>query len=154
MKAITKAIATLPILESTTAHYGTTGVMSVAAGQRLSFRVEPSIQRPGPVAFYLAKAPDGEFIESFTGDGDVWFKISYDQPIFGTDILVWASESKTEVSVTIPSCIAPGQYLFRVGLVRGRETPACERICRPVAVLRAVDRIGRGTSPLQRLLKG
>ncbi|KAI0012541.1 lytic polysaccharide monooxygenase [Xylariaceae sp. FL0662B] len=88
--------------------------MSVAAGDTVTFRVDPSIQHPGPLQFYMAKAPDGTTAADFAGDGDVWFKIFGDSPEVTDTGLVWPTEKLTEVSVTIPECIAPGEYLLRV----------------------------------------
>ncbi|ORY60009.1 glycoside hydrolase family 61 protein [Pseudomassariella vexata] len=87
---------------------------TVTAGDVVGFRVDPSIQHPGPLAFYMAKAPTGEVAADFDGAGDVWFKIYDDQPTFAADGLTWPSAGLTEVNVTIPECVAPGEYLLRV----------------------------------------
>ncbi|KAI1506409.1 glycoside hydrolase family 61 protein [Biscogniauxia marginata] len=88
--------------------------MSVQAGDEVGFRVDPGIQHPGPLSFYLAKAPDGETAETFTGEGDVWFKIYEDQPTITEKDITWANNGLSEVTVTIPSCLAEGYYLLRV----------------------------------------
>ncbi|CAJ2511994.1 Uu.00g076190.m01.CDS01 [Anthostomella pinea] len=92
---------------------GSEGVstMSVKAGDTVGFRVDPEIQHPGPLQFYMAKAPSDA--DDFDGDGDVWFKIYEDGPTFGTEI-TWPSSGLSEVQVTIPTCIADGSYLLRV----------------------------------------
>lgn len=87
--------------------------MAVNAGDKVGFRVDGGIQHPGPLAFYMAKAPDGQTAETFTGDGAVWFKIYQDGPTFGEEI-TWPSSGLKEVSVEIPSCLAEGYYLLRV----------------------------------------
>ncbi|KAK7928565.1 fungal cellulose binding domain-containing protein [Apiospora marii] len=91
-----------------------TGIRQVIAGETVGFRVSPSIQHPGPVAFYMAKAPKAHTAKTFDGDGDVWFKIAQEQPGFGPSQLTWPSEGRTELSVRIPQCIVAGEYLLRV----------------------------------------
>ncbi|KAI0968048.1 glycosyl hydrolase family 61-domain-containing protein [Xylaria arbuscula] len=90
------------------------GTKNVTAGDTVGFRVDPSIQHPGPLQFYLAKATSGDTAETFEGDGDVWFKIYEEHPTVTDTGLVWASGDLTDVNVTIPSCVAPGYYLLRV----------------------------------------
>ena len=91
-----------------------TGIRQVIAGETVGFRVSPNIQHPGPVAFYMAKAPKAHTAKTFDGDGDVWFKIAQEQPSFGPSQLTWPSEGRTELSVRIPQCIVAGEYLLRV----------------------------------------
>ncbi|KAI1813640.1 glycosyl hydrolase family 61-domain-containing protein [Poronia punctata] len=90
------------------------GTKNVNAGDTVGFRVDTVIQHPGPLQFYMAKAPDGQTAETFNGDGAVWFKIYEEHPTVTGTGLVWSSENKAEVSVKIPSCLAPGYYLLRV----------------------------------------
>ncbi|KAI1352860.1 glycosyl hydrolase family 61-domain-containing protein [Xylaria sp. FL0043] len=89
------------------------GTKNVNAGDKVGFRVDPSIQHPGPMQFYMAKAPSGATAETFNGDGNVWFKIYEEHPTVTSTGLVWASSGLTTVDVTIPSCLAPGYYLLR-----------------------------------------
>ncbi|OTA77582.1 glycoside hydrolase family 61 protein [Hypoxylon sp. CO27-5] len=86
---------------------------SVKAGDTVGFRVDTEIGHPGPLAFYMAKAPAGQTAETFNGDGAVWFKIYEDGPTFGEEI-TWPSTGLKEVSVKIPTCLAEGDYLLRV----------------------------------------
>jgi hypothetical protein len=86
---------------------------AVNAGDTIGFRVDPSVQHPGPLQFYMAKAPSGATAETFNGDGNVWFKIYQDGPTFGSTI-TWPSSGLTSVSVKIPTCLADGYYLLRV----------------------------------------
>ncbi|KAI5925448.1 glycoside hydrolase family 61 protein [Camillea tinctor] len=88
--------------------------MSVQAGDEVGFRVDPEIQHPGPLSFYLAKAPDGATAETFDGDGAVWFKIYEDAPTFGAQAVTWPNDGLSEVSVALPPCLAEGYYLLRV----------------------------------------
>ncbi|KAI1428895.1 glycosyl hydrolase family 61-domain-containing protein [Xylaria sp. FL1777] len=89
------------------------GTKNVNAGDTVGFRVDPSIQHPGPLQFYMAKAPSGSTAETFNGDGAVWFKIYEEHPTVTSTGLVWASNGLTSVSIKIPSCLAPGYYLLR-----------------------------------------
>lgn len=90
------------------------GTKNVNAGDTVGFRVDPGIQHPGPLQFYMAKAPSGQTAETFNGDGAVWFKIYEETPTVTETGLVWSSADLTNVSVKIPSCLAPGYYLLRV----------------------------------------
>ncbi|KAI1826859.1 glycoside hydrolase family 61 protein [Xylaria intraflava] len=90
------------------------GTLSVQAGDTVGFSVDPNIQHPGPLQFYMAKVPDGETLDTFEGDGDVWFKIYEDAPEITASAITWATLDATTVDVTIPSCLAPGDYLLRV----------------------------------------
>lgn len=64
--------------------------LSVAAGSSVTYSVSPNIYHPGPMQFYLARVPDGQNINSWNGDGAVWFKVSQEQPNFGSQ-LTWPS---------------------------------------------------------------
>lgn len=93
---------------------GANSTQTVSAGSTVGFSVDPAIQHPGPLQFYLAKVPSGETAATFSGEGDVWFKIYEEHPTITTDAITFASSGLTTVSVTIPSCVAPGDYLLRV----------------------------------------
>jgi hypothetical protein len=93
---------------------GASGIQTVSAGSTVSFTIDPDIFHPGPLSFYMAKVPSGQTAATFTGDGSVWFKIWEEHPTFTTDGMVWSSNGLTEATVTIPSCLAPGDYLLRV----------------------------------------
>ncbi|KAI1184948.1 glycosyl hydrolase family 61-domain-containing protein [Nemania serpens] len=86
---------------------------NVNAGDTVGFRVDGGIQHPGPMQFYMAKAPSGQTAETFTGDGAVWFKIYEEHPTVTSTGLTWSSSGLLNVSVKIPSCLAPGYYLLR-----------------------------------------
>ncbi|RYC62789.1 hypothetical protein CHU98_g3421 [Xylaria longipes] len=89
------------------------GTKNVNAGDTVGFRVDGGIQHPGPLQFYMAKAPDGQTAETFNGDGAVWFKVYEEHPTVTSAGLTWASSGLETVDVKIPSCIAPGYYLLR-----------------------------------------
>jgi hypothetical protein len=95
---------------------GTNGAKtkSVKAGDTVGFRVDGGVQHPGPLQFYMAKAPNGQTAETFNGDGAVWFKIFEDRPTFGTASPVWPNAGLQSVSVKLPTCLAEGYYLLRV----------------------------------------
>ncbi|KAI1165921.1 lytic polysaccharide monooxygenase [Nemania serpens] len=86
---------------------------NVNAGDTVGFRVDGGIQHPGPMQFYMAKAPSGQTAETFNGDGAVWFKIYEEHPTVTSAGLTWSSSGLANVSVKIPSCLAPGYYLLR-----------------------------------------
>lgn len=85
---------------------------NISAGSSLTYNVNPNAYHPGPMQFYLARAPDGQSINSWNGDGAVWFKIYQEQPNFGGQ-LTWPSNGKGQFPVTIPRCIRSGYYLLR-----------------------------------------
>ncbi|KAI0503240.1 glycosyl hydrolase family 61-domain-containing protein [Xylaria bambusicola] len=87
---------------------------NVNAGDKVGFRVDGGIQHPGPLQFYMAKAPSGATAETFNGDGAVWFKIYEEHPTVTSAGLTWASNGQQTVDVTIPRCLTPGYYLLRV----------------------------------------
>jgi hypothetical protein len=47
--------------------------MSVAAGSTVTFKSSNTMGHPGPVLFYMAKAPGG--VSNWDGSGKVWFKV-------------------------------------------------------------------------------
>lgn len=88
--------------------------INVAAGSTVGFAVQPSIYHPGPVQMYLAKVPEGKTAADWDGSGEVWFKIYEEQPTFGSSQLTWPSNGESKATVTLPKCIASGEYLIRV----------------------------------------
>ncbi|KAG7285605.1 hypothetical protein NEMBOFW57_010234 [Staphylotrichum longicolle] len=86
--------------------------LNVTAGSSVTYSAAPNVYHPGPMAFYLARVPDGQSINSWNGDGAVWFKVYHEQPNFGSQ-LTWSSNGKSSFSVPIPRCIKSGYYLLR-----------------------------------------
>ncbi|ORY15165.1 glycoside hydrolase [Clohesyomyces aquaticus] len=84
---------------------GTTTV-SVAAGSSITFTADTAVYHQGPVSFYMTKVDDATKADGSTN----WFKIKEIGPKFpgGT----W--DLALSYSVTIPSCVAAGDYLVRV----------------------------------------
>jgi hypothetical protein len=69
---------------------------AVAAGDTVTFTIDPAIYHPGPVDVYMAKAPTTA--AAFDGAGDVWFKIYEDPPPEVTSsALVWTSTSLSPI---------------------------------------------------------
>ncbi|KAJ0339455.1 hypothetical protein COL922a_004377 [Colletotrichum nupharicola] len=85
------------------------------------YNAKASVSHPGPVNFYMAKAPSGS-ITNFDGSGKVWFKVYNDGPTASTFISCCASlariniyaPGKTTLNVQIPRCLADGEYFLRV----------------------------------------
>ena len=50
-------------------------VATVAAGDTLGFVVSSGIMHFGPCQFYMARVPEGEKVESWGAEGQVWFKV-------------------------------------------------------------------------------
>ncbi|EPE10402.1 glycoside hydrolase family 61 protein [Ophiostoma piceae UAMH 11346] len=87
---------------------------NVTAGSSVGFQANPDIYHPGPLAFYMAKAPAGKTAATFDGSGPVWFKIYEEQPTVGGQSLTWSSNGLKTPSVTLPKCLPNGDYLFRI----------------------------------------
>ncbi|KAJ1324007.1 lytic cellulose monooxygenase (C1-hydroxylating) [Microdochium nivale] len=84
--------------------------LSVKAGETVSFKLDTPVYHQGPTSFYLSKAPGS--VSSYDGSGG-WFKIKDIGPTFtGNGQSSW--NLAQEYSVTIPSCVANGDYLLRI----------------------------------------
>lgn len=93
----------------------TDGVLKVNAGQSLTYNVKTDISHPGPLAFYIAKVPSGQSVATWEpGTAKVWTKIYQDHPSISSSGMTWPSQGAKSVSVTIPKCLADGEYLLRV----------------------------------------
>lgn len=53
---------------------------TVAAGGTLGIGASQGVFHPGPIQFYMAKAPAGVDISSWDGSGSVWFKTYSEKP--------------------------------------------------------------------------
>lgn len=78
-------------------HGNSTETLPVKAGEQIGFTVRSSIIHPGPLMAYMAKAPGDA--SDFEGDGQVWFKISQDEPTVSDGGLDWPSEGIPPVPV-------------------------------------------------------
>jgi len=89
--------------------------MTVAAGSTVGFTAKADISHPGPMLWYMAKAPAGQTAATWDGSGEVWFKIYQDGPNFGPKrALTWPSQGATSQSVKLPASLPSGEYLIRV----------------------------------------
>jgi hypothetical protein len=66
--------------------------LEVTAGQTLAYNAKASITHPGPMAFYIAKVPDGQTATTFDGSGKVWSKIYQDHPSIASGGMTWPSQ--------------------------------------------------------------
>lgn len=81
------------------------GILSVAAGEKLSFAVDPTIQHPGPSLAYLAKVPEGQTAATWDGSGAVWFKVWEEGPTgWVTSGGDWPSSGMCYLRVRVRTC--------------------------------------------------
>ncbi|KAK1483466.1 fungal cellulose binding domain-containing protein [Colletotrichum cuscutae] len=78
------------------------------------YNAKASISHPGPINFYMAKAPSGTSITNWDGSGKNWFKIYSDGPTVTSGGLTWPTNGKATVNVQVPKCIENGDYFLRV----------------------------------------
>ncbi|KAI1310931.1 glycoside hydrolase [Xylaria venustula] len=93
---------------------GAPDITKINAGGQISWQVAPNIYHPGALSAYMAKVPSGQTAATWEGEGAVWFKVYQDMPTISSGQYVWPSNGKSQVSFTIPQCLANGDYLFRV----------------------------------------
>lgn len=114
-----------------------TGTASIATGGTLGFVADQGITHPGPVQFYMAKAPEGKDINTWEAAGNVWFKVaSIDADSTpGAKALSWPTYRKSwqhimsskyrsspdmniavkkNATFTVPKSLPGGNYLVRV----------------------------------------
>ena len=87
-----------------------TATYTVAAGTTVTFSLDTAVYHDGPVSFYMSKAPSTA--ASYDGSG-AWFKIKDIGPVFTNGVADWTQTQQKTFTVTIPSCIAAGEYLLR-----------------------------------------
>ncbi len=68
---------------------------TVAAGGTLGIGASQGVFHPGPIQFYMAKAPEGTNIANWDGAGNVWFKTYSEKPPTSRlgETSAWASGS-------------------------------------------------------------
>ncbi|CAJ2506953.1 Uu.00g081390.m01.CDS01 [Anthostomella pinea] len=93
---------------------GAPDTTTVAAGGSVTFVAAPSIYHPGALSAYMAKVPSGSTAATWDGSGSVWFKVFQDMPSVADGQYTWPSNGKSELAFTVPSCLAEGDYLFRI----------------------------------------
>ncbi|KAK0220060.1 glycoside hydrolase family 61 protein [Armillaria fumosa] len=91
----------------------TASTISVTAGSTLGIMSDGTMYHPGTVNVYMAKAPGD--VNSFAGDGAVWFKVYELPPVTnGGTSITFPSQNQAGVSFTIPKNLPSGQYLVRM----------------------------------------
>ncbi|RYP30218.1 hypothetical protein DL767_006365 [Monosporascus sp. MG133] len=113
--------------------------MDVVAGSIVNFNPVMAISHPGPVNFYMTKAPTGTSLAEFDGLGPVWFKIYSDGPVYtSSGALTWPTEFAETIPIKFPEWLEDGDYMLRIehiGLhlanaLNGAQLyVACARIC-------------------------
>lgn len=68
---------------------GAPEVLEVEAGSELGVTVFPRIIHPGAVQFWMAQVPESTTAADWDAEGEVWFKIHEEGPVFGGNRLVW-----------------------------------------------------------------
>ncbi|PIL24712.1 hypothetical protein GSI_12598 [Ganoderma sinense ZZ0214-1] len=91
----------------------TAETITVAAGQQLGIMSDGTIYHPGVVNVYMAKAPGD--VDSFAGDGAVWFKVYQISAVTdGGKSITFPAEGVPGVTFTLPKALPSGQYLVRM----------------------------------------
>jgi hypothetical protein len=89
------------------------GIATISAGSTLGFKASNTMGHPGPVLWYMAKAPSGQDLTNWKGEGNVWFKIAHKGAT--TDASgVHFETGMTTLRATIPRNLPQGEYLVRV----------------------------------------
>ncbi|KAI2626485.1 glycoside hydrolase family 61 protein [Hypoxylon sp. NC1633] len=104
----------------------------VKAGGQVTWVAAPNIYHPGGTSYcmppakcswhlyllalsaYMAKVPAGQTAAAWDGSGAVWFKVFQDMPTASGGQYTWPSNGKSQLSFTVPQCLADGEYLFRI----------------------------------------
>ncbi|KAK5657597.1 hypothetical protein OQA88_3175 [Cercophora sp. LCS_1] len=89
---------------------------TVAAGGTLGIGASQGVFHPGPIQFYMAKAPDGVDIANWDGAGNVWFKTYSEKPPASRlgETASWSSGNKQDFTFTVPKSTPSGDYLVRI----------------------------------------
>ena len=61
------------------------------------------MQHIGPVLFYMARVPDGQDVDSWNADGNVWFKIKQVGPVIQGESWSWPTHRLSPFRS--PSCL-------------------------------------------------
>jgi len=88
------------------------GTKTVNAGDTAKFTAYQTITHPGPLLFYMAKAPST--VNGWDASGNVWFKIAQTGASISGGAITWPAQGSASVSVTIPKSLPSGEYLLRV----------------------------------------
>jgi hypothetical protein len=88
------------------------GIFPIQAGQNVTFKSSNTMGHPGPVLFYMAKAPGGN-IDRWDGSGQVWFKIS-ESGATTDNTGVKFKTNMDRISTKIPASTPAGDYLGKL----------------------------------------
>ncbi|KFA56005.1 hypothetical protein S40293_03996 [Stachybotrys chartarum IBT 40293] len=91
-------------------------IATVPAGARVHYISTQQVNHPGPTQYYIAKVPSGQSALTWDGSGAVWSRLSTTKPTVDANRqMTWPGQNEYRlVEVTIPSTLAPGEYLLRV----------------------------------------
>ncbi|TLD34562.1 lytic polysaccharide monooxygenase [Venturia nashicola] len=89
-----------------------TSVATMPAGSNIAFKASNTIGHPGPILFYMAKAPEDADISTWKADGEVWFKI-YEKGATVDSTGVHFQTGMDSINATIPANVPAGDYLVR-----------------------------------------
>jgi len=88
--------------------------MNVTAGSTVQYAVSPDITHPGPLSVWIGQVPAGQSASTWDGSGAHWSKIYQDQAVITSSSISWPSNLGLQtVPITIPKCLANGDYLLR-----------------------------------------
>ena len=82
--------------------------MNVSAGDTVGFVATASVSHPGPLSFWLAKAPAGTTADKFDGSGPVWFKIYQDKPGITGQGMTWPSQGESSFPALLAKSAGSG----------------------------------------------
>jgi hypothetical protein len=77
---------------------GSGNTATVAAGGTLGFVADQGVDHPGPVQFYMAKAPAGTSVDAWDGSGSVWFKVAFLGDTITAKGVEWPTYSKQGIT--------------------------------------------------------
>lgn len=89
-----------------------TSTATIPAGTDIMFNSSNTMGHPGPIFFYMAKAPPGTDISTWTAAGAVWFKIS-EKGATIDEAGVHFETGMNSINATIPAAVPAGDYLIR-----------------------------------------
>jgi len=88
-----------------------TSTATVAAGSTIGFALDQSIYHPGPLQIYISKSTTAD-VKTYDGSGP-WAKLASITATFSSGSVTWTASNLAQYTFTLPSSLAPGQYLLR-----------------------------------------
>jgi len=89
-----------------------TSTATVAAGSTVGFALDQAIFHPGPLQVYISKSTVAD-VKNYDGSGG-WAKLASETATFSSGSVTWIAENTSQFTFTLPSSLAPGQYLLRI----------------------------------------